>query len=147
MATSTRMFVGREAPTRGVTTTARGPHGKEPPAPPSEVPDTSDFSFALVERIAEQVLVENLRDVRYDPARCKQVSQELASTIMDRLKDVSGRRYKLVAVVSVGSLEERPGVQFGSRCLWNAATDSFSSVKFTNGSLFAVALVYGFRFA
>ena len=146
MATSTRMLLGRDTPARGLTTSSHRGHDKEPGPPPAAA-DDGDFSFALVERIAEQVLVENLRDVRYNPARCKQVSQELASTIMDRLKDVSGRRYKLVAVVSVGSLEERPGVQFGSRCLWNASTDSFSSVKFTNGSLFAVALVYGFRFA
>ena len=143
MATSTRMVYKRETPAKVL----HSDSDKVSPGPPHDTTDDGEFSFALAERIAEQVLVESLRDVSYDPTRCKQVSEELASTIMDRLKDVSGRRYKLVAVVSVGSLEERPGVQFGSRCLWNASTDSFSAVKFTNGSLFAVALIYGFRFA
>ena len=102
-----------------------------------------DFSTCAVERVCEAVLVDRLTDCQYEPAACRQLSQELASVIMDSIKQLKIKRYKVVAVVSIGSLKERPGLQFGSRCLWNDATDTFASVKFTNGSLFAVAMVYG----
>ena len=99
-----------------------------------------------VERVAEQVLVDNLQDINYEPVLCKRLSQELASKIMDSVKTLQIKRYKLIAVVSIGSIKERPGMQFGSRCLWNQETDTYASVKFTNGSLFAVAMVYGLYF-
>ena len=99
-----------------------------------------------MEAATEEVLVERLKDVTYEPSTCKLLSQELAAQVMERLKLLKLSGYKLVAVVSVGSLKERPGMQFGSRCLWNDETDKFASVKFTNGSLFAVAMVYALRF-
>ncbi len=95
------------------------------------------------EKVAEGVLRERLEHVTYDPVVCKQLSQELAAIIMERVKALHFQRYKMIAVVSIGSLKERPGLQFGSRCLWNQNTDSFASVRFTNRSLFAVAMVYG----
>ncbi|GFR61734.1 Tctex1 domain-containing protein 1 [Elysia marginata] len=55
-------------------------------------------------------------------------------------------QYKLVCIVSIGSLKDRPAMQFGSRCLWNKATDNFVSVKYTNSSVFAVAMIYGLYF-
>ena len=104
------------------------------------------FKNGDVERLTEAVLIDSLQDVTYDAHTCKDMSQELAVKIMDKLKSLRMKRYKLVAVVSVGSINERPGMQFGSRCLWNNSTDSFASVKFTNGSLFAVAMIYGLYF-
>ena len=104
------------------------------------------FSSCAVERITESVLIERLKDEKYDASCCKELSQEMAAKIMDKLKALKIKRYKMVALVSIGSVSERPGMQFGSRCLWNEQTDSFASVKFTNGSLFAVAMVYGLYF-
>ena len=101
------------------------------------------FNSSKVETITKNVLTERLKDEVYDPATCKELSQDLAAQIMEKVKTLKFQRYKLVAVVSIGSLRERPGMQFGSRCLWNQDTDTFASVKFTNGSLFAVAMVYG----
>ena len=107
---------------------------------------TVRFRSSDVERTTEAVLIERLKDEKYDPSTCKELSQEMAAKIMDKLKALKIKHYKLVALVSIGSVSERPGMQFGSRCLWNENTDSFASVKFTNGSLFAVAMVYGFYF-
>ena len=103
----------------------------------------SKFKASDIEHLVEEILVKHLKDVMYNPARCKRLSQELAALIMERIKSLQLKRYKLVAVVSIGSIKERPGMQFGSRCLWNQETDTFASVKFTNGSLFAVAMIYG----
>lgn len=112
----------------------------------TRTPNSSKFNVELVEKITESLLIERLHDISYDAMKCKQLSQELASEIMERLKMLKIRHYKLVAVVSIGSINERPGMQFGSRCLWHHKTDKFASVKFTNGSLFAVAMVYGLYF-
>ncbi len=101
------------------------------------------FDTAVVERTLEEVLVERLKEVTYEPTECRAISQELAGAIMERIKQLQYARYKLVSVVSIGSINERPGMQFGSRCLWNKETDTFASVKYTNGSLFALAVVYG----
>lgn len=101
------------------------------------------FSAHEVERAAEGALKDRLEDLKYDPQTCKKLSQELAAEIMERVKLLGIKRYKFVVVVSIGSLKEKPGMNFGSRCLWNHKTDNFANVKFTNGSLFAIALIYG----
>ena len=123
------------------------PTGPTRPQPLQQEPSyktehDATFTPTLVESMTRDVLVEKLNKRKYEPASCKQLSQELAARIMERLKCLQVKRYKMVAVVSIGSMSERPGLQFGSRCLWNQSTDSFTSVKFTNGSLFAVAMIY-----
>ena len=99
-----------------------------------------------IEQITETILTSKLKDVKYDPSTCKVLSQELAGYIMEKLKSLNYKRFKLVAVVSLGSIRDRPRLQFGSRCFWNPNTDRFASVKYTNGSLFAVAMIYGLYF-
>lgn len=96
-----------------------------------------------VEKAAEKVLKDNLHDKFYDPVQCKTLSQLLSSRILEEVKRMGYTKYKMVAIVSIGSIKERPGVQLGSRCLWNKDTDNFISAKYSNKSLFAVAMVYG----
>ncbi|XP_041377320.1 dynein light chain Tctex-type 5-B-like [Gigantopelta aegis] len=99
-----------------------------------------------LETVTEEVLMNNLKDVTYDPSTCIVLSQTLAGIIMERIKALAISHYKLVAIVSIGGLKEKVGMQFGSRCLWNKDTDCFVSVKFTNSSLFAIAMIYGLYF-
>ena len=96
-----------------------------------------------IEKAAEKILKDNLHDKYYDPIQCKTLSQLLSSRILEETKRMGYTRYKMVAIVSIGSIKERPGVQLGSRCLWNKETDNFISAKYSNKSLFAVAMVYG----
>lgn len=107
---------------------------------------TVRFDAYRVEKLVETVIAEALADVQYDPVGCKELSQTLSGRILDVSKSLELQRYKFIAVVSIGSLRERPGMQLGSRCLWNQSTDSFVSVKFKNGSLYAVVLLYGLYF-
>ena len=104
------------------------------------------FCSEDIEQITEAILATKLKDVKYDPSTCKVLSQELAGCIMEKFKSLNYRRFKVIAVVSLGSIKERPGLQFGSRCFWNQNTDKFASVKYTNGSVFAVAMIYGLYF-
>ncbi|XP_052237463.1 dynein light chain Tctex-type 5-like isoform X2 [Dreissena polymorpha] len=96
-----------------------------------------------VQRVVERILADNLHDKYYEAAQCKTLSQLLSSRIVEELKRMGYSRFKIVSIVSIGSVKERPGVQLGSRCLWNKDTDNFVSAKYSNRSLFAVAMVYG----
>lgn len=101
------------------------------------------FSSHEVETKVQEILSEHLHDKEYDSQQCKTLSQMTSAKILEEIKGMGFKRYKMVAVVSIGSMKERPGMQFGSRCLWNKETDNFISAKFNNTSIFAVAMVYG----
>ena len=132
----------------GVDTISKADDQQRPGKHTNKLTHTSEGIFRSedIESIVESILTDKLKDVKYEPSTCKTLSQELAGCIMEKLKSLNYKRYKLVAVVSLGSIKERPGLQFGSRCFWNQNTDKFTSVKYTNGSLFAVAMIYGLYF-
>ncbi|OWF53454.1 tctex1 domain-containing protein 1-like [Mizuhopecten yessoensis] len=104
------------------------------------------FKLCEVEKVTETTLKEHLDSVVYDSANCKELSQKTAADILEKVKSLGFKRFKIIANVSIGSLKEKPGMQFGSRCLWNKNTDNFVSVKYSNSSMFAVAMVYGLYF-
>lgn len=62
-----------------------------------------------------------------------------------RVKDMMIPRYKIIVVISIGQLTGQ-NMRVGSRCLWDAANDTFASHSFKNSSLFAVANVYAVYF-
>ncbi|KAJ8036163.1 Tctex1 domain-containing protein 1 [Holothuria leucospilota] len=96
-----------------------------------------------IQRLAENELERYLKDLRYDPIKCRQLTRDIASAILERVKEMKVPRYKFVVMVSLGSEKGNPGVQLGSRCLWNDSTDSSITVHFQNRNLFAVAIIYG----
>ncbi|XP_038076146.1 tctex1 domain-containing protein 1-like [Patiria miniata] len=110
-------------------------------------PGPRKFRELEVGRLVEDILSSHLQEEIYDPVRCKQLSQDLAGKINQRVRELNFPRYKLVAMVSIGSVREKPGTHLGSRCLWDDRTDSSTTAHFTNGSLYAVAMVYGLYFA
>lgn len=69
----------------------------------------------------------------------------LLQIIKARVKDLMIPRYKIVVVTHIGQLNEQ-SMQIGSRCLWDPASDTFSSYVFKNASLFALANVYAVYF-
>ncbi|KAL3885366.1 hypothetical protein ACJMK2_025437 [Sinanodonta woodiana] len=99
-----------------------------------------------VKQVAERILKGSLSDSEYDALQCRSLCQTLSSKILEEIQTLGYKRYKVVCVVSIGSMKDKPGMQFGSRCLWNKDTDYFINVKYSNASLFAVAMVYGLYF-
>lgn len=61
--------------------------------------------------------------------------------IRARVKDLMIPRYKIVVLVHIGQLTGQ-SMQISSRCLWDAANDTFASYSFKNSSLYGVATVY-----
>ena len=62
--------------------------------------------------------------------------------IKARVKELQIPRFKVITLITIGSTNEQ-GMTVGSRCLWDASVDTFSSFEFRNKHLFAVGTVYG----
>ncbi|KAM9379175.1 dynein light chain Tctex-type 5 [Phaethornis superciliosus] len=103
------------------------------------------FPVAAVDEILRDVLGSSLREQRYEPERCREMVKDIAEVIKARVKDLMIPRYKIVVVTHIGQLNEQ-SMQIGSRCLWDPASDTFSSYVFKNSSLFALANVYAVYF-
>ncbi|XP_051851150.1 dynein light chain Tctex-type 5 [Antechinus flavipes] len=99
------------------------------------------FPVNVVNRILKDVLTNYLQEEKYEPELCRQVTKTIAEVVKARVKDLMIPRYKLVVIIYIGPLENQ-SLHIGSRCLWDEASDTFSSFVFRNTSLFALATVY-----
>ena len=54
---------------------------------------------------------ENLKDVEYNSIKCRELSQDVASKIIEKIKILGLKRCKVIAVVGIGSLKENPRMQ------------------------------------
>lgn len=77
------------------------------------------------------------------PLKSKRVL--LSRVIKAQVKELMVPRYKIVVESHTGQLNEH-SLQIGSRCLWDPASDIFSSCVFKNTSLFALTSVYAAYF-
>ncbi|XP_038049556.1 tctex1 domain-containing protein 1-B-like [Patiria miniata] len=92
--------------------------------------------------IIEDVLEAELREAKYEPERSQNLCRYLADTIKNRVKELDFDRYKIVAVVTIGSLDQNAS-SLASQCVWNEKYDTYSEFTFKNGSLYALGVVYG----
>ena len=100
------------------------------------------FPVHEVEKIAEQVLKENLKDKEYERNNCSELCSSLTRLIQAKVKSIGLQRYKLITVVSIGEKKSQ-SARVASRCLWNENFDNYASVSFCGESLFAQATVFG----
>ena len=101
------------------------------------------YPYYKARKVMEKVL-GTLSEVEYDSERCSKLVTELCDQIRCQVKHLSPR-YKTAVIVHIGKKDDQ-GIMMGSRCLWNAGFDTFSSASFTNSSLFAVGVVYASYF-
>jgi len=92
--------------------------------------------------IIEDVLQSELRDAKYEPERSQNLCRYLADTIKNRVKELEFQRYKIVAIVTIGSVDQSAS-SCASQCVWNEKFDTYSEFSFKNGSLYALGIVYG----
>lgn len=103
------------------------------------------FPEREVKEIIQNSLEAMLGELTYNATECGFLTKLLSSRIMEQVKSLSIERYKLVCLVNVGSKHDQ-GLRVVSRCLWNADFDTHVSANIENGTLFAVATVYGVYF-
>mmetsp|Transcript_40362 Transcript_40362/g.73029 ORF Transcript_40362/g.73029 Transcript_40362/m.73029 type:complete len:125 (+) Transcript_40362:47-421(+) len=92
--------------------------------------------------IIKEVLQNKLDKVTYNMETTQLLTRQVADEIKDRLKDLGLPRYKIVVQVAIGE-QRGQGVRMGTRCFWDADTDSYVSEMYSNESLFCVATAYG----
>nr|XP_033773054.1 tctex1 domain-containing protein 1 isoform X1 [Geotrypetes seraphini]XP_033773055.1 tctex1 domain-containing protein 1 isoform X1 [Geotrypetes seraphini]XP_033773056.1 tctex1 domain-containing protein 1 isoform X1 [Geotrypetes seraphini] len=106
---------------------------------------TKHFPVATVNNILEEVLTSYLQEERYEAELCRQMTKTISEVIKARVKDLMIPRYKIIVLIHIGQLNKQ-SMRIGSRCIWDTTNDTFSSYALQNGSLFAVANVYGVYF-
>ncbi|XP_072172438.1 dynein light chain Tctex-type 5-B-like [Diadema setosum] len=126
---------------RGAPTTAPGRPAVRYECTYKMEPDRK-FMSSEARRIIEDILEAQLESQRYDPQKCPILCRELADSIKQRVKELMVPRYKIIALVSIGSAEHAD-VCAASQCVWNDKFDSYAEYTFKNGSLYAVGIVYG----
>ena len=100
------------------------------------------FHINEVKEIIEETLSTSLKDVKYDPVKCRALSKSLSHTICERVKLLGFRRFKIVSSVTIGEMKGQD-VRVASRFLWDEKHDSWVDAVFKNSEIFAVAVVYG----
>ncbi|EDO46089.1 predicted protein [Nematostella vectensis] len=100
------------------------------------------FSASIIENISKVILQERLEGMSYEATECSKLAREMSETIRNEVKALSWDRYKIVVMVSIGSLKDQ-GLHISSRCLWYPNTDGSATAVYRNTSLFAVATVFG----
>ncbi|KAI8509152.1 PREDICTED: tctex1 domain-containing protein 1-B-like isoform X1 [Branchiostoma belcheri] len=103
---------------------------------------TKRFPVSTVRHILKDVLQNYLQEERYEPELCRQMTKTISEVIKARVKDLMVPRYKIICLIHIGQLNNQ-GLRIGSRCLWDPNNDTFATQDFQNGSLYAVATVYG----
>ena len=92
--------------------------------------------------VMKQALESRLANQTYDATTSTSLARELADVIRGRIKEVvSCQRYKIVCFVVLGQADSS-ALALGSRCVWQEKFDSRAEYRFSNKSLYAVALVF-----
>ena len=99
------------------------------------------FKPEEVEPILFKFLKDNLECSSYDSQECRELSKELSEELKDVVKSMKYPRYKFVSMVTIGP-KEKQAITISSRSLINKDMDTHASVYYTNGSLFAVAMIF-----
>ncbi|XP_035699832.1 tctex1 domain-containing protein 1-B-like [Branchiostoma floridae] len=107
--------------------------------------DGTKFSPAKVETMLNLVLHQFLENETYRQENVGFLTRRLTENIKDRVKELNFPRYKIVCHVYIGQSGNN-SLEVASRCVWDPQNDNFATATFQNGSLFAVATVYGVYF-
>lgn len=100
------------------------------------------FHINEVKEIMDETLSTSLKDVKYDPVKCRALSKSLSHTICERVKLLGFSRFKIVSSVTIGEMKGQD-VRVASRFLWDEKHDTWVDSVFRNSEIFAVAVVYG----
>lgn len=100
------------------------------------------FRPEKVKKVIHKVLVDKLKDYKYDPEEVKNTTTEVVDEIRDEVMDLELDRYKIIVSVNIGEVRGQ-GVKMGCRCFWDSDSDHMAQDVLMNDSIFCVAAVYG----
>ncbi|XP_041357115.1 dynein light chain Tctex-type 5-like [Gigantopelta aegis] len=100
------------------------------------------FQESQVRDIIAAVLKENISEKEYNHSTMNRGITLMCSKILERVKQLDMKRYKLISHVLIGE-NNSTTLQFSSRCLWDVRWDTFTSVTVTSGNIYATGMVFG----
>lgn len=111
-----------------------------------EIADLEDFhddleSQEAIKHIITEELDRSLVDCDYDSERCVAQCASISQAVELRVKEISPRETKVLAVVYIGEIRDQ-GLEITSQCLWDPETDKFVTASFRSKALFAVCTVF-----
>mmetsp|Transcript_24762 Transcript_24762/g.36523 ORF Transcript_24762/g.36523 Transcript_24762/m.36523 type:complete len:135 (-) Transcript_24762:141-545(-) len=106
-------------------------------------PDEDErFYPSVAKKIAEEIVQAELNDQEYDEEDAKTWSLIIGDKIRDAVKkNMNIPRYKIIVQSTVGQLRDQ-GIRIASRCLWDVSTDNYTSVSYTNQTIFCNVLIF-----
>lgn len=107
--------------------------------------DKQQFSSCKAEILIREVLQSQLAGQTYSAVKAPALVAALSERVKAAVKGLHCERYKLVANVLVGPVSEQ-GLVVASRCLWDCATDTSSTVSYSSANIFAIATVFAVYF-
>ncbi|XP_059971228.1 dynein light chain Tctex-type protein 2 isoform X1 [Mesoplodon densirostris] len=99
------------------------------------------FQAYSVETKIQQILKENLKDVKYDDKVFSHLSLELADRILLAVKEFGFHRYKFIIKV-LFIQKTGQAINIASRWIWDVAWDSWVAAKHETETYVALALVF-----
>ena len=99
------------------------------------------FHAPEVKEIMDETLSTSLKEIKYDPIKCKTLSKTLSHTICERVKLLGFTRFKIVCVVNIGEMKGQD-VRVASRFLWDEKNDNWVDSVFVSSELFGVAVLF-----
>lgn len=104
---------------------------------------TEHFQCSKVQRIIEETLESELKDLSYSPELCSQKSKILCDSIKAKVKGLKFSRYKYIVVVFIGQ-KNGQSARVASRCVWDTRFDNYAQyVHEGTSDIFAIGTVYG----
>ncbi|XP_048210422.1 dynein light chain Tctex-type protein 2 [Perognathus longimembris pacificus] len=102
---------------------------------------TKKFQAHSVEIKIQQILMETLKDVKYDNKAFSHLSLELADQILLAVKEFGFHRYKFIIKV-LFIQKTGQAINIASRWIWDVAWDSWVEAKHETETYVALALVF-----
>ena len=100
------------------------------------------FNEKEIRDVCERVLHELLDGMSYNHQSAPNLTRTISNTVKDKVKMLNMPRYKFIVSTVIGE-QAGQSVKSASRCLWNAATDSWTSARYESATLFAMVSVHG----
>ncbi|XP_076977023.1 dynein light chain Tctex-type protein 2 isoform X1 [Tamandua tetradactyla] len=99
------------------------------------------FQAHTVEIKVQQILKENLKEVKYDEKVFSHLSLELADRILVAVKEFGFHRYKFIIKI-LFIQKAGQAINVASRWIWDVAWDSWVAAKHETETYVALALVF-----
>ena len=100
------------------------------------------FNADKVEDVIQEVVDSRMKDFKYHPKFCANLSKALGDEIKEKVKRLNFDRYKIVAVVTIGEKSSQSAV-ISSRCSWDVKLDNYATYTMETPTLFCSTIVYG----